>query len=490
MKLTREEILSVYEAGPEAVVSLVQTLLARIEQLEGLEQQTAALAARVRELELRLGRDSHNSHRPPASDGLRKGKKPKNLRQKSGRRSGGQPGHPGHTLRQVERPQWVLEHAPESCAQCGLSLAGGEVLHVERRQVFDLPPLALEVTEHQAQTKRCTHCGELTQGCFPLQVTEPVQYGRGILALGVYLQQYQLLPYARTQELLTDLFGAAPCQATLGRALAVAYRALEPVEAAIHQALRAAAVVHFDETGLRLCSRLQWLHVAGTASLTHYAAQPKRGRQAHEAIGLLPGFGGVAVHDAYAPLLSYAGRHALCNAHLLRELIALEEETREVWPSALIFLLLEMKQAVEAARAAGAAALPSEARAALRERFDRIVEYGCRLHPPPPRRRGKGRRKRSRARNLLDRLLKHPEKVLAFVDDFAVPFDNNLAERDLRMGKLKQKISGGFRTTEGAAIFCRIRGYISTLRKQSTHVLTALESLFTGHPYMPQLSPG
>lgn len=232
MKLTREEILSVHEAGPEAVVSLVETLLARTRQLEVLEQQTAVLSARVRELELRLRRDSHNSHQPPSSDGLRKGRKPKNLRQRSGRRSGGQPGHPGHTLFQVERPDRVLEYAPESCAQCGLTLARVEALHIEWRQVFDLPPLALQVTEHQAQTKRCTHCGELTQGCFPLQVTEPVQYARGILALGVYLQQYQLLPYARTRELLEDLFGAAPCQATLGRALAVAYGELEPVASA------------------------------------------------------------------------------------------------------------------------------------------------------------------------------------------------------------------------------------------------------------------
>jgi transposase len=490
MKLTREEILAVYEAGPEAVVSLVQTLLARIEQLEVLEQQTATLAARVRELELRLSRDSHNSHKPPSSDGLAKGKKRKKLRPKSGRRSGGQPGHPGHTLRQVERPDRLIEHAPQSCGQCGLSLAGVEPMHIERRQVFDLPPLALEVTEHQAQRKRCTHCGEATQALFPPQVSEPVQYGPGILALGVYLQHYPLLPYARTQALLEDLFGAAPSEATLGRALEVAYRELEEVEAAIHQALRSAAVVHFDETGLRVCSRLQWLHVAGTAQLTYYAAQAKRGREAHAAIALLPGFAGVAVHDAYPPLLSYAGRHALCNAHLLRELIALEEETREPWPSALILLLLEMKQQVERARAEGAGALPPERRATLRARYDRMVESGCGLHPPPPRRRGKGRPKQSRARNLLDRLRKHPEKVLAFVYDFGVPFDNNLAERDLRMSKLKQKISGGFRTAEGAAQFCRIRGYISTLRKQSTHVLTALESLFTGHPHLPQLAPG
>jgi transposase len=485
--LRREEILAVYTAGPEAVVSLVEALLTHIEQQD---RQIAALSERVRELEIRLGQDSRNSHQPPSSDGYARRAKPQSLRPSSGRKPGGVPGHPGHTLRQVEKPDRILPHAPLCCGHCGVDLAAVEPRATESRQVFDLPPLALEVTEHQVQTKCCPRCGHLSRGTFPPQVSEPVQYGSRILALGLYLQQYQLLPYARTQELLEDLFGAAPCSATLGRAQAVASQALVPVEAQIRQAIREAAVVHFDETGIRAESRLQWLHVAGTERLTYYCVHRKRGREAHEAIGILPGFAGVAVHDAYPPLLSYAGCHALCNAHLLRELIALEEQTREVWPTALIWLLLEMKREVEAARAVGAPALPGPRLEALRSRYDSIVAYGGGRHPPPPPRAGKGRRKRSRARNLLDRLLKHPEKVLAFAYDFRVPFDNNLAERDLRMGKLKQKISGGFRTAEGAATFCRLRGYISTLRKQGTHVLSTLESLFTGNPYMPQLSPG
>jgi len=487
MKMTREQILEVYEAGPEAVVTLVQSLLARIELLELVAEQTAA---RVEELELRLGRDSHNSHKPPSSDGLSKGKAPKNLRRKSGRRSGGQPGHPGHTLRQVERPDVTVPHAPHQCAHCGLSLLQAPVRQVERRQVFDLPPLALQVTEHQAQTKRCTHCGETTQAAFPPQVTAPVQYGPGVLALGVYLQQYQLLPYARTQELLFDLFGAAPSEATLGRALEEAAGVLAPVEELIRQAIGAAERAHFDETGLRVASRLHWLHVVSTEQLTYYQLHAKRGREAHEAIGLLPDFAGVAVHDAYAPLLSYGGRHALCNAHLLRELLALEE-TQEIWATALAWLLRQMKEEVEAARAEGARALPEERAVALHACFEGILAYGEARHPRPPRRVGKaGRPKKSRARNLLERLRKHPEKVLAFVEDFDVPFDNNLAERDLRMAKLKQKISGGFRTSEGAATFCRLRGYISTLRKQATHVLTSLTRVFSGNPHVPQLSPG
>jgi len=384
----------------------------------------------------------------------------------------------------------VLAHTPSHCQSCGTSLEGVLPCASECRQVFDLPPLRLWVTEHQAQRIRCLRCGEQTQGTFPPGIQEPVQYGARILALGVYLQQYQLLPYGRTRELLEDLFGAAPCAATLGQALERASRALEGVEAQIKQAICGAPVVHFDETGIRAQAQLQWLHVAATERLTYYGVHAKRGCAALDALALLPGLRGCAVHDAYASYLSYAGRHALCNAHLLRELLALEEETREPWPTALILLLLEMKEQVEAARAAGDDALPAERVQALRARYERILEYGAGLHPPPAPTGKKGRRKQSRARNLLDRLERHPEKVLAFLYDLAVPFDNNLAERDLRMAKVQQKISGGFRSTGGAALFCRIRGYISTLRKQGTHVLTALESVFQGHPYVPLLSPG
>lgn len=480
--MTRDDILAVYNAGPEAVISLVQQL----------QQSLAALSARVEELEHRLGKNSHNSHKPPSSDGLARGRKPKSLREQTGRPSGGQRGHPGTTLLPVERPDERQLYAPAACQHCGTSLEPVAASSTERRQVFDLPLLALFVTEHVAQTKCCPGCGQCTAGHFPEGVGQPVQYGPRVMALSVYLQTYQLLPYARTQELLHDLFGAAPSQGTLACALATASRRLAPVEEQIRRAIHQAPVVHFDETGIRSHAKLVWLHTASTEQLTCYGAHPKRGREALDALGVLPDFTGTAVHDAYASYSGYpAARHALCNAHLLRELIALEEETHQSWVTALILLLLEMKTRAEGARAAGDAALEPECLSALRSRYDRLLARGRAAHPPLPRGthpRKAGRQKQSPAQNLLDRLETRADAVLAFVYDFAVPFDNNLAERDLRMVKVQQKISGGFRSAEGAAIFCRIRGYISTLRKQNAPVLAALQSVFIGTPVLPQLS--
>lgn len=475
--ITREEILKVYAAGPEAVVQLVLSLAGQLEKHE----------ARLRELESRLRKDSHNSHKPPSSDGLRRGKRPKSLRQSGERPSGGQVGHPGTTLLPVEKPDASVVHAPSACAHCGSSLEAVPACRSERRQVFDLPPLALHVTEHEAETKRCPHCQQHTSGTFPDGVGESVQYGPSVLALSTYLQMYQLLPYGRTQELFSDLFGAAPSQGTLARALSVASRQLEPVEEEIRRSIQRSPVAHFDETGIRADRRLGWLHVAATEELTLYLPHAKRGGEAHEAMGILPTFRGCAVHDAYAPLLAHPGRHALCGAHLLRELIALEEETRSPWTTAMILLLWEMKQTVDEVRASGASALTPEVLHEFETRYRRILAHGAAAHPPAPRTGRRGRTKQSPSRNLLDRLDQCASAVMAFVHDLQVPFDNNLAERDLRMGKVQQKISGCFRSWQGAEQFCRIRGYISTLRKQGLHVLSALQSVFEGHPLMPQL---
>jgi transposase len=486
--MTRNEILAVYAGGPEAVVRLVEALLARI---EAQDRQIEQHAARIRELERRLGMDSHNSHKPPSSDGLSRGtRRPKSLRETGVRPTGGQVGHPGTTLRMVEEPDARQLHTPSACAHCAASLEAVEPSSCERRQVFDLPDLALFVTEHVAETKCCPRCHLPTSADFPAGVRQPVQYGPGVLSLSVYLQSYQLLPYARSVELLRDLFGASPSEGTLSRALRLASERLEPVEEEIRAAIQRAPVVHFDETGIREQARLSWLHVAGTEHLTYYRAHPKRGRVAMDAMGILEGFSGTAVHDAYVSYLTYSVHHALCNAHLLRELRALEEEQNPpIWAVAMSYLLRQTRQAVQETRASGAGALSRERLAALEADYQRILAQAERTESPPvpplPLRRG--RRKRTPARNLLERLQKHRAAVLCFAYDFRVPFDNNLAERDLRMAKVQQKISGGFRSAEGAAQFCRIRGYISTLRKQGTHVLSALQSVFEGYPLMPQL---
>jgi transposase len=353
--------------------------------------------------------------------------------------------------------------------------------------VIDLPEPRPVVTEHQAARKACPVCQTVTAGRFPPEVTQPVQYGPRTKAAAVYLQTYQLLPYERTAETLNDLLGVCPSEGTLASAQATAYTHLAPVEQAIGEAVRQADVVHVDETSVPVASRTEWVHVLSTGGLTFYAHHAKRGREAIEAIGLLLSFGGRRVHDAWAPYLSLAGLYALCNAHLLRELIGVYEDTGQAWAQKLIKLLLSMKAAVAEAQAAGQTALPPKQRAGYEAAYSRFLNEGLLANPPSPPTGKRGRPKQTPAKNLLDRLGTHREAILAFLHDFRVPFDNNQAERDLRMLKVKHKVSGCFRSPDGADYFCRIRGYISTLRKQGYSILDGLTSVFAGQPYMPRL---
>lgn len=472
---TPENVRAAYRQGEDAVVALVDSLQAVIRTLE----------ARIEQLEARLNKDSHNSHQPPSSDGL--AKRPRSLRKRSGKKSGGQAGHPGMTRALVDDPDVVIRHEPTVCAGCGADLEGETEVGRERRQVIEIPKPRPEVTEHQAVQKACRQCQVITAAEFPAEVTQPVQYGPRTKAAGVYLQTYQLLPYERTVEALGDLFGVYPSEGTLTNAQGVAYTRLETVEQTIRDTLRQANVAHVDETGIRVAGRTEWVHVMSTALLTFYAHHAKRGREAFEAIGLLIGFCGRRVHDAWAPYLNLAGLYALCNAHLLRELIGLHEEAGQPWMHKLIDLLLGMKAAVAEARAAGQTALTPKQRAGYDAAYTRFLNEGLQANPPSPPTGKRGRPKQTPARNLLERLATHREAILAFLHDFTVPFDNNQAERDLRMLKVKQKVSGCFRSPEGAAYFCRIRGYISTLRKQDYSILDGLTSVFAGQPYMPRL---
>ena len=482
--LSRDEILAIYQAGPDAMVALVEQLLTN---QATLEQQVTGLTTRVTELEGRLNQDSHNSHKPPSSDGPAKRPRARSLRQRSGKKSGGQAGHPGVTRALVNDPDVVILHTPSVCAGCGASLTIAPEVQRERRQVVEIPKPRPEVTEHQTVQKTCPVCQTVTVGEFPADVTQPVQYGPRTKAAAVYLQTYQLLPYERTVEALGDLFGVSPSEGTLATAHQTAATRLAPVEQAIQNALRQAEVAHVDETGIRVADRTEWVHVMSTTTLTFYAHHAKRGREAFEAIGLLIGFRGRRVHDAWAPYLNLAGLYALCNAHLLRELIGLHEETGQAWTQKLIALLLRMKAAVADARAAGQATLPSQHCAGYEAAYTRYLNEAGRANPPPKPTGQRGRPKQTPARNLLDRLETHRAAILAFLHDFRVPFDNNQAERDLRMLKVKHKVSGCFRSPDGADYFCRIRGYISTLRKQGYSILDGLTSVFAGQPYMPRL---
>lgn len=486
--MTDQEVFALYEAGPAAVLTLVRTLLARLD-----EQQTqiTRLSARAKALEDQRAQNSRNSSKPPSSDQTKPA--PKSLRARSGRKPGGQPGHRGDTLKMVESPDRIEVHAPAQCSHCAWSLEQVAAHHQQRRQVFDVPEPRLEVVEHRLEQKRCPCCGTLNTGVFPEAVNAPVQYGPRLKALAVYLLDFQLLPYARTAEFFADVFAQPISQGTLQEAVRCCYERLQEPEAQIKQALIKSEVGHFDETGFYVEQARRWLHVAGTGQLTHYRWHERRGHDATDAMGILPVFTGVAVHDGWSSYRRYGCEHGLCNAHHLRELTFIEERYEQGWAGEMKTLLLEIKQSVDQAQSAGVAAL-SEAqcrgylaryRAVLREGFAANPPTG----PPPGAPKRRGRKKQSKAKNLLDRLERDREAVLRFMTDFRVPFDNNLAERDLRMMKVQQKISGSFRSGAGASYFCRIRGYLSTMRKQGQGMLMALERVFSGDP-IPVLVPG
>jgi transposase len=476
-------------------VSLLQEKLAlqeekltlQEEQISSQQQQIAALTQQLQHLQARQQKDSHNSHLPPSSDRFQRQAKTRSLRKRSGKPAGGQQGHQGQTLRLVEEPDQVIVHEVQHCAHCQQDLRGQANLSCERRQVIDLPPKRAVVIEHQAQSKCCPRCGHLTQAAFPEDVCAPVQYGPAFGALAVYLVEQHLVPYARASEILQDLLGHSMSVGTIENVIGRCAKQLEPVEQLIKEALSQSAVMHQDETGFYLAGKREWLHVSCTTTLTHYAVHPQRGKAALEAIGILKRFAGTSVHDGWQSYFLYGCKHGLCNVHHLRELTFLEEVHQQGWATRMTTVLLDMKAAVAQARAAGQTSLPEAERAAWRARYQAVLQEGYQANPPdppadPPKR---GRRKQRAARNLLDRLSTHQEAVLAFLDDFAVPFDNSLAERDIRMVKVQQKISGCFRSAAGAQAFCRIRGYLSTLRKQGMQLLTALELALVGHPVLP-----
>lgn len=480
MELRREAFDKLVAEEPDALYGMFQALLG----------QVATLTARVQERERSLGQHSQNSHWPPSSDSAPP--PPRSQRQASGKRPGGQPGHRGATLEMTATPDAIIAHHPAQCGQCGADLLAVAPTKVERRQVVDLPPFALVVTEHQAATVWCPHCQQATVAPFPGGIQPGIQYGPQVLGFGLYLRHYQLLPYLRIQATLADLCGAGPGVGTLHTAGVRAALALGPVETALKAALTAANLLHVDETGMRVANRGVWVHVACTARLTHYAWHAKRGRLATDAIGIVPHFRGRLIHDAWAAYWAGCCQHGLCNAHLLRDLTAVAEAPGQTWARALHTLLRAMYRAVMRGRAAGLTSSPPARLTTFVQRYQRILHLGEVANPPPQRHPDgptRGRLKRSKARNLLARLRAHADAVLAFLFDWTVPFDNNQAERDLRMLKVQQKISGTFRDPASADAFCRLRSYIATLRKQGQAILPALTLTLRGQPPWPALAP-
>lgn len=465
--------------------ALIRALFEQVKQVARLTAMVEALSARVRELEGQLRKDSHNSSKPPSSDGL--AKKPKSLRESTGLKPGGQTGHEGTTLKRVATPHVVVQHRlPKHCTRCGAHLgAQADALIEDRRQVFDLVQPVVQVTEHLGYALLC-RCGQQHRSIFPDNVSAPVQYGPVIKSTMVYLTQGQLLPMERTAQIVSDLFGVNLSAGSVHTSIVQAAKTLVPSVMQIAAAVIASPVVHFDETGQRVGARLRWLHSAGTPLLTWYGAHDKRGKIAMDDFGILPIFEGVAVHDGWVSYRDYACTHGLCNTHHLRELIFLEETTEHTWPRQMIEFLLRAKGHADAAKLAQRPLARTQI-TRLRRQYEVILAQGERDNPRLARAKIKqrGRIKQSPAANLLLRLREHADDVLRFLTDARVPFDNNLAERDIRMPKLKQKTSGCFRTVTGAESFCTIRSYLATLRKQGRNVFHALTLAFQGNPPDP-----
>jgi len=464
------------------------------QRIQELETALQAAQKQIAELTALLHQNSRNSHWPSSRDKSRNKKRTQSLRGKSDKNPGGEKGHRGHTLKMVAEPDEVTIHRPATCQHCHQPFQEKQcAVTVDKRQVHDLPPLQIIVTEHQVETLCCPHCQRLSQGEFPDDVVAPVQYGPSVQQLAVYLKAEQFIPYDRSRQFFADLFGLNLSPGTLQNIMGRAAKRLRPVLGQIKDALIAGQILHCDESGFYIGGQRHWLHVAGSPTLTYYYPHARRGRKATDAMGILPAFRGTAIHDFWSAYRHYqACNHGLCNVHHLRDLTAVAENDNQPWATRFKWFLLSAKQVVEQAQLTGATVLSIRKIAQIERIYDQLIASALQANPPPlsgwP--RGKrGRVKKTKPRNFLERLDKHRHEVLAFVYDFKVPFDNNLAERDIRMLKIQQKVSGCFRSQEGAIDFCIIRSYLSTIRKQGVGVWSALGSVFSGDMLMPDLTP-
>lgn len=453
------------------------------ELLVSLAMQVPGLLARVAELEGQLNKKSNNSSKPPSSDGL--SKPVKRTRKPSDRKNGGQYGHKGNNLAASAIPDEVVELGPDFCPDCGEAL-DSELEVVESRQVMDIPPPPkFVVTEYRVGFKICSGCGKLCWGEFPEGVHGTVQYGPNLAAEVVYLHSYHMLPVRRIGELICHRYGSMISDATVLAMVGQASAKLAGFTQHVRELLAASTMAHFDETGMRVAGSLHWFHNASTKFLTLLYAHKNRGLIAMNAMGVLPTFKGVAVHDRWKSYMLYLDCvHAFCNAHILRDLEFLHEQKGQAWAAEMTSALMDAKRASEEES-------PPTAEQVLKltDRYLQIVEQALENCPPDPVPTGKrGRKKKSEARNLLEMLKENKNEVLRFLTNPEVPFDNNQAERDVRMAKVKMKVSGCFRTFEGAENFANIRSYISTVKKNARDILHDLASAMKGDPFMPNMA--
>jgi transposase len=453
-------------------------VIVREEDLLLMQQQIISLVERIKELENRLNKDSSNSHKPPSSDSFRK--PIQNNREKSNKNQGAQPGHKGTTLTMAEHPDKIIFHPVGGKCDCGRELKMQPTINVQRSQVIDIPEKLKEITEHQIEVKQCK-CGQIYYG--KTLSMAPIQYGSRIKAMSVYMNNYGFLPFDRLQDFFFDCFDMEISDGVLVSANEKCYVNLESTEQQIKDHLKSSPVIHNDETGLRCEKSLKWAHVSSNEDFTHYGFHDKRGAEAINDIGILPDYRGVSVHDRYSSYDSYQCDHGLCNAHLLRDLKGLVEDDK-TWASQMIKLLLKAKKYKETIR------LSKKIRDEIFSEYDKIVTTGLKSEPVLEENivKKRGRKKKPDSLRLLETFFNRKDQILKFFVKQYVPFDNNLAERDLRMIKLKQKISGCFRTKTGAEIFCRIRSYISTIRKQGYNIIDSIQLAIDGNPINFQLT--
>lgn len=432
------------------------------------------LISRIAELEARLNKNSNNSHKPPSSDGPKK--VVKNNREKSTKLPGAQKGHKGTTLEMVKNPDKTVLHKIQGHCECGINLETLGLKSVQRKQVFELCDKLTEVIEHIVEVKQCS-CGKTYQA--PCELRGHAQYGNKFKTLMVYLNQYQFIPFERLQELSKDVFGMSISDGVLATSNQDCYVNLEQTEEIIKRELIQSPVINNDETGIRCEGKTRWIHNTSTDKLTHYSIQSKRGNQGIDAIGILPQYKGTSIHDRWASYNNYTScTHGYCNAHLLRDLKYLHEEHNCQWALAMKNLLMQANDLKSKGQ------LNTYIIEDIETKYMHLVEQGYKDEPRPENRETpkRGKPPKSKSRLLLDVFAFKSERVLLFLYDKNVPFDNNLAERDLRMVKLKQKISGCFRSENAAHVFCRIRSYVSSARKQGYTVLNAIESALCGNP--------
>lgn len=472
-------------AGADELLGRLAALEAAVAERDVL---IAALRAENAELRAQLGQDSRNSSKPPSTDSPFDKPAPRSLRRRSGRKPGGQPGHPGKTLRQVEDPDEVVVHEPRACRGCAAGLAGRPVTGVTRRQLFDIPPVTVKVTEHRLVERECA-CGARTRADAPVGVDGPVQYGPRIAAIIVYLYVGQFLSKKRTAQALADLFGTPISEGTVAALTGRAAGGLGGFLDLVRERIGAAPVAHFDETGLRVDGKLRWVHSASTGKYSLIIVHDKRGTAAMDAAGVLPAFTGVAVHDAWGPYDTYRNAtHALCNAHALRELQAVTDHTPDgqwCWAEQSADALRDMKDLVDAALTAPGDDLDRIDHTALADalhRYRSAVQIGVAATAD------RSSKLQAKHHALARRLIDREQDYLRFTTDPRVSFDNNPAEREIRMIKVRQKVSGCLRTITGAEQFCAIRSYLATAAKHHVGFFHALTVLAEGRAWTPTAS--